>query len=354
MSMLAVTLLFCISALCNQCSFSNLISSTATVTDTELDKTDVGTSEEDTHLEEVSEAEGGEETDISEHQTESLIQPITVKISVETLRGTEMVFEELGDNFTAIGKNIYQFLIEATSEGDETFTFDARCSGGRIIDGGQLDNNHAWLAWSSETTGNFELTFLVHDSSGNETTRILNINVNEIAQEFNLEPYQALCGHLVQSISTIYVNEENVLVGDDGCGRQVKGYISFNISDLSSNPSIEVLIAHFICTGSLDISGDLHFANKLDIKAFDYGNSLDVSDFEVGGSFLIDFPVDNIPSYGLSFSNLPLINAINAFIDNSETYFQIKLGFDIPADTDTVIDGIWIPINNLSISGLYH
>jgi hypothetical protein len=177
--------------------------------------------------------------------------------------------------------------------------------------------------------------------------KILDVSIEEIALEFVTGADPALCGHIVKD--TMVYHDTQILVGDDGAGRQVKGYISFDIRDLTSSGA-EILSAT-IHSATNTISGDLGFANELIIKSFDYGNSLDLGDFAVGGTHLISFPIDRADQ--IVFSVPELREAVNEFIRIEKSHFQIKLGFDVPADGDGTIDGIWIDRSNLQLRCQY-
>ncbi|MBM3705100.1 MAG: hypothetical protein FJW66_01105 [Actinobacteria bacterium] len=362
LSLLTIVTFLSLAALCNQCSISNLLSGITTASgeiseitgddnlesDEQNEQTGNGentVTDEDAESEEA-EDEGEEVASEPDENPEN--QPPVIN-SIYLVTGDDR--EEIDDSITAIGKMYYDFIMEATDAENEDLTHDASCSGGMIIHSEQVDNNYSRLVWTAESEGNYSITFIVRDGS-NETTRTVNVDIDDVATEFVAEPFQDLCGHIVKD-TMIYDGEDSVLVGDDGAGRQVKGYLSFDISMLSGDPDSEVLMASLRCDSCyVDISGDLSFAEKLDIKAFDYGNSLDMGDFAVGGTLLISIPADGLSR--IDFVNPGIADTMNSFIDNEKRYYQLKLGFDVAADSDTVIDGIWIPVNDLYINGLYH
>ena len=87
------------------------------------------------------------------------------------------------------------------------------------------------------------------------------------------------------------------------------------------------------------------------MKSFDYGSSLDLGDFAVGGTFLTSFPIERVDQITVA---VPAVReAVNEFIRTGKSHFQIKLGFDIPADADGTIDGIWIDRSTLQLRCQY-
>lgn len=189
------------------------------------------------------------------------------------------------------------------------------------------------------------------DGRDGETSKTINVEV-AIIEGRVLEPHQApinvdLCGYIIKDEMVVPPDTSvssvgTIFVGDLTSRKTTKGYISFNISDLSSLTDVNILMASLSFNG-VTIDGDPTFADYLVIKEFDYGTELVLSDFGFGGNFITQFSTSD-PVDSFRFSGDNLLDKLQAAAEYGRNYFQIKLGLSSPNNDDTIRDGYWLDL----------
>jgi hypothetical protein len=101
--------------------------------------------------------------------------------------------------------------------------------------------------------------------------------------------------------------------------------------------------------GSLTHINDPEFAERLDIKAFPYGE-LGTEDFAVGGTALSSCSTS---LYEYSFSNDALKSTLQQAINEDKNYYQLKLGLSSATDGDGLNDVIRLSYNEIILSVSY-
>ena len=151
------------------------------------------------------------------------------------------------------------------------------------------------------------------------------------------EPILNLCGYIEKDTDVL---THIVWVGDNASNRQLKGYISFDISDLWGP---EVHDARLML-GNITHAIDPTFADNLIVKAFRYGSELDIDDWEIGGVQLKSASTTGL--VGVVIIGTGLIDSVQDAINNYGDYYQIKIGLSSATDGDNVADFFNIDLNN--------
>jgi hypothetical protein len=130
-----------------------------------------------------------------------------------------------------------------------------------------------------------------------------------------------------------------VFVGDDVRDDAVKGFISFDITELLDR---EIFSARLSISG-IALLHDPTFADQMIIKVQDYGE-LDEDDFTTGGDHLAAVSTAGLAEINITADNLKTL--VERKIGEGKDYFQIKLGLDTYSDGDGVADMFVIAPNN--------
>ena len=148
----------------------------------------------------------------------------------------------------------------------------------------------------------------------------------EVEVEFSAEVGK--CGYIFQDVGA-YSGTDIVYVGDTAGDKIIKGYLSFDISGISSLEDITITEVRIVVPGVIVAYGSPWLAgNLLNIKVFYYGETLDEpADFAVGGELVKTFNTsDTIDNFTFSTSKLKeeLQKAVNIGIED----FQFKFGLN--------------------------
>ena len=138
-----------------------------------------------------------------------------------------------------------------------------------------------------------------------------------------------LCGYIEKDTSVI---TRVVWVGDNASDRQLKGYISFDISGLEGPDVYDARLVLGNISGAVDPT----FADNLVVKADRYGDVLDLGDFAPGGVQIKTASTTGLTQVVITGSGL--VNAVQEAADRYGDYFQIKIGLDRVSDEDGVAD----------------
>jgi len=134
-------------------------------------------------------------------------------------------------------------------------------------------------------------------------------------------------GYIAQSFGATMGTGE-VFVGDTNMNTITKGYLSFDIVELSDIANITLTAVSMRIpiaeVGSEPWAG----ADTIDIKVFYYGTELDIpEDFEIGGELVKTFDLNDSLD-NLSFGNNTLKSELQDAVDSGKSRFQFKLGLN--------------------------
>lgn len=271
---------------------------------------------------------------------------------------------EIGDEvITDIGDSII-FEVQASDPDDDELLYTASDNLDNIMEVIKINNNHAQFGWEApETFGNYDITIAVSDEEEAADTRVIPVNVihavgiipeDYITDERTIAPDPALSGCMsesrIPSLASDGSGTPSIYVGDSTDGSNVKGYLSFNVNDLSGTIIIEaeVVITHF---GRVGDPTSLH-GSLLDFYAVNYGGSLDGSDYRTGSSTGLASMAPESTSFTISVSEL--IEEIQEVLDDpGRDNFQLKLFFQ-NANTNGDPDGFEIILSNVSLLITYY
>ena len=339
-AILALIMFFSVAALCNLCGL-NLASTAGSDSSSESiegGQDDATSSNQDTASE--TSAEETEKTDQEETQQAQKHDPVIIKVTADD---AEL---DLASELRTLVNTGIKFQVQAQDEDGDEMSYFVSDSNGNNMEIVKLDNDNAAFGWvSPNEMGLHEIYIKVTDSNGGEGNATVKVTVNVMAHAFEDEdaeepaasvfetgPYMSLCGS-VFARSVLWGSVPQAIAGDSGENEQIKGYLSFDISSLLTLTGLEVVGAT-LDLGNLAHINDPTFAERLDIKAIQYGE-LGVEDFAVGGTALISC------STGLSqfsFSNDALKNTLQQVINEDKSYYQVKFGLSSATDSDGMAD----------------
>jgi hypothetical protein len=309
LAIVTAVFLFGTAAVCNQCG--------APVEE----KIDVGEEEsiakeeEGNKEEEISEGETAEEEDKEEEAEEEGEAP-TIELEI---------YE--GPLYSA-ADNICYYRIKAIVTGSPAPT----------VEFSKDDSNGVWGSKKSQVNlygpgETYTLTATAINSEGSETAAIdiswgCDIPAEVVEADVTLAAEDSRSGYISGTTSGVYTNGTLVYVGDNSSDEPVKGYLSFNISDIGSLDNVTVKEAGIIIAGVGHIGDPWVAGDEMHIKVFYYGDSLDYpDDYAVGGSLVKTFNTSDTLG-DLSFSNDSLKNELQDAINNGKSYFQLKIGLN--------------------------
>jgi hypothetical protein len=252
----------------------------------------------------------------------------------------------------------HDFIIIAQDEDGEEMNFDINEEHGEVVNIERADNESVSFTWISpdNVEGSIDplstkIKVTVRDASGNED--LFNISI-ALLPALDMEPVEpadegedrretvsiaadsALSGYIIKDTE---VRTGVVMVGDWTNNKQIKGYLTFDLSDFGgffSDAVInEVMIrfTHINKSGSPELISDM-----IDFKAFNYGDSLDAGDFAVGGTHFISVGTGVFAAGSAEFGSSTLESQIQAAVSAGQEKFQVKMGLTSATDNDGVSD----------------
>jgi len=122
-------------------------------------------------------------------------------------------------------------------------------------------------------------------------------------------------------------SSDGISIGDTITDKYMKGYLTFNIGDLSdlgdiTIKEVEIRIPTVVIAHEPWLAG-----SQMNIKVFDYGSSLDPVDFRCGGYTIKVFSTSSTLT-DLTFSTPELKNALKSYVSSGEELFQLKFGLN--------------------------
>ncbi len=220
----------------------------------------------------------------------------------------------MGDHYAALE---YTFSAAASDPDGDSLSYSWS------VEGGILNNASTNpVKWTMPPiAGNYDITVAVDDGNGGQAHKTETVEVLQIQQaQHIMECPLNETGYIVKDIRTNVGPGFPVFIGDDEHNEPIRGFINFDIRDLSGVSISEV---------NLKITSSAHFGDPFNnlIQAFrvnvvDWGNDpVELNDFNLTGTkFLGEYPNSNI-----SINNQALIDSLQMAINNGEDNFQIMM-----------------------------
>ncbi len=252
----------------------------------------------------------------------------------------------------------HDFIIIAQDADGDEMVFNINADHGEVANIERVDNESVSFTWISPDnvegsieplSTNIEVT--VRDTAGSED--LFNISI-ALLPALDTEPVvpmaedarrresvsiaagSSLSGYIIKDTE---VRTGIIMVGDWTNNMQIKGYLTFDLSDFRSFSSnavineVNIRFTHINKSGSPEL-----LSNRIDFKAFDYGDSLDAGDFAVGGTHFISIGTGVFAGGSAEFGSSTLLSQIQAAISAGRERFQVKMGLASATDTDGVSD----------------
>jgi hypothetical protein len=208
----------------------------------------------------------------------------------------------------------------------------------------EKDNKEEASATEEETTETEEVTeetvAEATEAEVTETEEAIGEGSGE-ATVFTPDVNKNLSGYIVSDGTVL---TRTVMIGDSVSNKDIKGYISFDISELLNSP----IVSAELKISNIAAAVDPTFAEQLNIKVYDYGDSLDAGDFAVGGDLLTSIPTTGLTSINISGDNLK--NLIKKSIEAGKNYFQLKMGLSTATDNDNTADLFAINLDSAKLT----
>ncbi|MGM0651931.1 MAG: hypothetical protein ACQES4_04010 [Bacillota bacterium] len=262
------------------------------------------------------------------------------------------------------------FLVTVEYSSDEELDFQVEVTDGVIVDfgpgmfAGDAPENH-WpftFTWHSPANpaGNLEalnvpISVTASDPFGSGASRVIRLSLlpepedgPALSESYN--PIATLTGQVNEEGQTFKSSDSSgvptIYVGDLPTNLNVKGFISFDISELAGK---NIVSANLNLWGTAVGNPSAHSGN-LGIYSTNYGSSLDSADYSS--------PVDSIRSFrpgfsDLSFSNNQLRDYIQSVASAGGTHAQFRLEYP-SATNNGVADGRSILVQDISLDINYN
>jgi hypothetical protein len=124
----------------------------------------------------------------------------------------------------------------------------------------------------------------------------------------------------------VYVGQYYNFVGDYSNNRQIKSYLTFDISGISSLEDVNITDASLIMPVDA-VVGHPETMPNVHVKVHDFGSTLTMADQGAGGDFVAVFPTSSSMT-SFNFSNSQLEDAIQAAVDSNSSRFQLKISLE--------------------------
>ncbi|MGM0368383.1 MAG: hypothetical protein ACQEP2_07430 [Actinomycetota bacterium] len=162
------------------------------------------------------------------------------------------------------------------------------------------------------------------------------VDFAEVVESISLsiEADSDLSGYIIKDTET---RAGIVMVGDWDNNKQIKGYLTFDLSYFEDISSIELRNAVLRYTHINKAGNPENFSSVVDFKEYNYGSSLDPVDFAVGGRRIFTVNISEFLS-PLEVSSTTLIEALETIINTGHPDFQIKIGLNSTTNNDSIGD----------------
>ena len=223
---------------------------------------------------------------------------------------------------TIVINKTYDVTASATDPDGDSLTYKWTVSGGAI-------NNDAAnpMKWTTpNAAGDYTITVKVTDGKGGEATKSKTVGVGApIEANVNINVDTSISGYIIVDHGA-YTGGPSIFVGDYTNDKQIKAYLSFNISGISSLADVTIKDASL----SMPVDGIVQHPElmpNVHVKVFDYGSSLELADQGAGGNFVKIFPTSSTMT-SFNFSSPELVAALQGATDADNQRFQLKISLD--------------------------
>jgi len=188
------------------------------------------------------------------------------------------------------------------------------------------------MKWTTpNTAGNYNLTVIVDDGKGGTATKTETVEVLPFLEvEVTISADTGLSGWIEGNDVTdawAWPEADYVFVGDTSSDAYIKGYLTFDIRNLSDLGVINIKEVEIRIPGVTSLNKPWEAGSQMNIKVFDYGSSLDPGDFRLGGNTVKVFNTSSSLS-NLTFSTLELKNELKSYVSSGRALFQLKFGLN--------------------------
>jgi hypothetical protein len=361
-SILTVIFLFGTAAICNQCG----IGTESTEEDTSDEQSQVSGSgnqeasgatvdDETTATDGTGDTEGGEDTEGEESSEGENNPPIIESVTL----GDRSVINE-DEIITFTGREL-PFTVQSSDPDGDELRYDHWIEGADVVSVEQIDNEYHFVVIPT-STGNNEVEVAVFDEedAADNGTTILSVGFEEgsgggfVFDDITIAPDVSLSGSIdedrVVSIAGDSSGVPSVYIGDTPAGGITKGFLSFNVRELSEKTvdEAEIIISSFTRVNDPESL----LGSNLDFFAVDYGESLDGSNYTTSRYTYLTGMAPDRSSFRISGNTLK--DAIQEVLDDSgRDNFQVKLFFE-NANTDGDADGFIIYMSDIQLIVTYY
>ena len=313
-TLITVVIFFSVAAICNQCGI------TPTTT---TEKVDVGetTAEGTTAAGETTAKETTATETTATETTEEATDATEPEVKEAPTINLALVY---GPEYQAADEVCF-YRIKATVTGKPKPT----------ISFSKDDSNHAWGTDVAQVNlsnpgDTYNLTATATNSAGSDSDSITITwgcpAPGPVEEEVTIAADSSKCGYISGSTGAWPGNL--VYVGDNGSNEPIKGYLTFDISDISNLDNVTITGVSIDIPGVTYIGEPWNAGPGIDIKVFYYGNNIDYpDDFAVGGVLVKQFNTSNSLD-DLDFSGSEMKNELQKAVDDGKKLFQLKLGLN--------------------------
>ena len=252
----------------------------------------------------------------------------------------------------------HDFIIIAEDADGDELIFNIAPEHGEVVNIERVDNESVSFVWicpdnvdSSIEPLSTRINVTVRDAAGNED--LFNINI-AMLPVLDMEPVESegedaerreIVSIAADSSLSGYITKDTeirtgvVMVGDWTNNKQIKGYLTFYLSDFGAIFRDVVINEVSFRFDNINKSGSPELLSDLiDFKAFNYGNSLDAGDFAVGGTSFISVSTGVFTAGRAGFGSYMLDSLLQDAVSSGQEKFQIKIGLKTATDNDGVSD----------------
>jgi len=221
----------------------------------------------------------------------------------------------------------YEVSVAASDPDGDSLSYHWSVAGGTIE-----DSSANPIKWTTpNTAGNYDLTVIVDDGKGGTTTKTETVEVMPFLEvETTIGADESLSGYIEGyevADACAWPTCCDVLVGDGSHNRYLKGYLTFDIRELSDLGVIAIKEVEIRIPGVTFLNKPWEAGSQMNIKVFDYGSLLDPGDFRCGGDTVKVFNTSSTLS-DLTFSTSKLKDELKSYVSSGKELFQLKFGLN--------------------------
>jgi len=223
---------------------------------------------------------------------------------------------------TFVINKTYDITASASDPDGDSLTYKWTVSSGAINNG--TANPMKWT--TPGTVGDCTITVLVTDGKGGEATESKTVSVSApVEQNADIAVDTGISGYIIVKFAA-YPGTYYTYVGDYSNDRQIKAYLSFNISAISSLANVTIKEAS-VTMPVHSIEQHPETMPNVHVRVFDYGPTLEIADQGSGGDFVKIFPATN-PMASFDFSSPELAAKLQSAVNAASQRFQLKLSLE--------------------------